>query len=193
MRRFEIVDGIQKDARPCALLEYDTGSREFFITIYEGVSENDLPMTLAACAARGIYHIDAKLSRRWVDERIVPSGRQNLGEVLRAHGLDEYDPFELLVQHDGRCAQDDFFIREITEKPEVPAPSPAQAVGEKLAQARKRRNMTQKALSERSGIPQPSISAIENGAANPTIETLGTLAKGLELYLYVAFEEQRGE
>ena len=42
-----------------------------------------------------------------MQQRIVPTDRQNLGEILRDNGLKEYDEFELLMLATGRCAQDD--------------------------------------------------------------------------------------
>ena len=39
--------------------------------------------------------------------------------------------------------------------------------------------MSQLELAERSGIPRTMISRIEHGSANPTLETIAALAKGL--------------
>ncbi len=48
-----------------------------------------------------------------------------------------------------------------------------------LISARLEQNMTQKQLSERSGVRQSNISRIEKGACMPTLVTLNELAKGL--------------
>lgn len=191
MRRFEIVDGARRKAKACALLTYNPATREFAIEIYESALPDDLPMTLAAHAERGVRRLDPTWSRRWVQERIVPTGRQNLGEVLRAHSLMEYDELTLLVSCEGRCCQDDFYIRELSEAAAPAAapekPSASRAVGERLAQARRQRGLTQVELAHRTGVPQPSISAIERGRANPTVETLQSLARGLELEFWFDF------
>ena len=191
MRRFEIVDGARRKAKACALLTYNTATREFGIEVFEGVSPDDLPMTLAAHAERGVRRLDPTWSRRWVQERIVPTGRQNLGEVLRAHGLMEYDELTLLVSCEGRCSQDDFYVRELPGAADLPASAEkvgaAQTVGERLARARRERGFTQAELAHRTGVPQPSISAIERGHANPTLDTLQSLARGLELEFYFEF------
>lgn len=50
-----------------------------------------------------------------MQQRIVPSDRQNLGQVLKENKLSEYDEFELLMLSNGRCAQDDLYLEEITE------------------------------------------------------------------------------
>lgn len=48
-----------------------------------------------------------------------------------------------------------------------------------LTEARIEAGLTQKELSKRSGIAQGDISKIENGIANPTIETLFRLASAM--------------
>ena len=48
-----------------------------------------------------------------------------------------------------------------------------------LIAARIEKNMTQKELSEKSGIRQSNISRIEKGVCVPTLNTLNELAKGL--------------
>ena len=57
-----------------------------------------------------------------------------------------------------------------------------------LIEARTDAGMTQKELSERSGIRQSNISRIENGTCSPTIATLQALAKGLGKRLVVGFQ-----
>ncbi len=52
-----------------------------------------------------------------------------------------------------------------------------------MIDARKRENITQKELSERTGITQADISRIENGTRNPSLEMVKRLAKGLGMQL----------
>lgn len=49
----------------------------------------------------------------WVSERIIPSGRQNIGTILKNHRLSEYSEISLLRLSRGKCAQDDCYISEI--------------------------------------------------------------------------------
>ncbi|QGF23481.1 helix-turn-helix domain-containing protein [Raineyella fluvialis] len=58
--------------------------------------------------------------------------------------------------------------------------SAQEALGADLADARHGRNITQKVLSDLSGVPQSEISRIESGRANPTIETVARLAAALD-------------
>ena len=53
--------------------------------------------------------------------------------------------------------------------------------------ARKRNNMTQKELAERTGIDQSDISKIETGNANPTLAVLKRLAEGMDMVLKLEF------
>ena len=52
--------------------------------------------------------------------------------------------------------------------------------------ARKEKNLTQKELSQLTGITQADLSKIENGNANPSLNTLLKLAKGLGKKLQVS-------
>ena len=60
-----------------------------------------------------------------------------------------------------------------------------------LIDARKRCNMTQKELSERTGIAQSDISKIETGNANPALSTLKRLAEGMDMVLRLEFVPKR--
>ncbi|NTW96613.1 MAG: helix-turn-helix transcriptional regulator [Erysipelotrichaceae bacterium] len=56
-----------------------------------------------------------------------------------------------------------------------------------IIDARKKTNLTQKELSDRSGIDQADISRLENGTTNPTIKLLQKLANGLDMDLELRF------
>ncbi len=67
---------------------------------------------------------------------------------------------------------------------------PLQELAVKLTEARESRKMTQKTLAECTGITQGDISKIENGRANPSVQTLQRLAKGLQMDLRISFENE---
>ena len=48
-------------------------------------------------------------------------------------------------------------------------------------------NLTQKELSERTGIAQTEISKLENGTRNPSIKLLQRLADGMGMVLNITF------
>ena len=56
-----------------------------------------------------------------------------------------------------------------------------------MIDARTMRNITQKELSERTGIAQTEISRLENGTRNPSIKLLQRLADGMDMVLNVTF------
>ena len=53
--------------------------------------------------------------------------------------------------------------------------------------ARTSQNLTQKELSERTGINQADISKLENGTRNPSINLLKRLAEGMGMTLKIEF------
>lgn len=56
-----------------------------------------------------------------------------------------------------------------------------------LARAREYADLTQKQLSEKTGIYQCDISKIERGNANPSLSTLQRLADGMDMQLKIEF------
>ena len=56
-----------------------------------------------------------------------------------------------------------------------------------MIEARTSLNLTQKELSERTGIAQTEISRLENGTRNPSIKLLQRLAEGMGMVLNVTF------
>ena len=56
-----------------------------------------------------------------------------------------------------------------------------------IAFARMEQNLTQRELSERTGIRQSNISRIENGNCSPTVATLQQIAQGIGKTLHIEF------
>ena len=72
-------------------------------------------------------------------------------------------------------------------KKEYEALAPEYDIIQAMIDARKSQNLTQKDLSERTGITQADISRIEKGTRNPSLEMLKRLALGLGMQLKVEF------
>lgn len=70
---------------------------------------------------------------------------------------------------------------------EYEALEPEFAVIQAMIDARKLKGLTQKELSERTGIAQGDVSKLENGSANPSLRTLQRLAEGLGMKLKLEF------
>ena len=83
------------------------------------------------------------------------------------------------------------FLQEQLQDPEFrkeyEALQPEHAVVQAIIDARKNAELTQKELSERTGIAQGDISKLENGNANPSIRTLQRLAAAMGMTLKVEF------
>ena len=56
-----------------------------------------------------------------------------------------------------------------------------------IIEARTSQNLTQKELSERTGIAQTEISRLENGTRNPSVKLLQRLADGMGMVVNVTF------
>lgn len=76
-------------------------------------------------------------------------------------------------------------------KKEYDALEPEFVIMQAMIDARARSGLTQKQLSERTGIAQGDISKLENGSANPSLHTIRRLAKGLGLQFTIKFEPLR--
>ena len=94
-------------------LIYSRAEKQFVIEITKDADEWKTPLLISSFLKRNITTVDPFHSKEWVKQRIVPTDRQNLGQILRDNGLKEYDEYELLLLGIGRCAQDDHYIDEI--------------------------------------------------------------------------------
>ena len=113
MKVYAIRDASIDKERDLAWLLYYEKERAFHIEICDDVDEWDAPLILSSFVKRGKRALDPYWSRIWVEQRIVPPDRQNLGMILKENGLQEYDEYRLLVLADGRCAQDECFIKPL--------------------------------------------------------------------------------
>lgn len=72
-------------------------------------------------------------------------------------------------------------------KEEYDALEPEFAVIRAILDARREKGITQKELSERTGIAQGDISKLENGSANPSVKTLKRVAAALGKKVKIEF------
>ena len=83
------------------------------------------------------------------------------------------------------------FLEEQLQDPEFrkewDALEPEFAIVQAIIDARKTSGITQKQLSERTGIAQADISRLENGNANPSLSTLKRLASAMDMTLRIEF------
>ena len=84
----------------------------------------------------------------------------------------------------------DFLNQQLQDpefKAEYEALEPEFAIIQAMIDARKATGMTQKELSEATGIAQGDISKLEKGNANPSLRTLQRLAAGMGMRLRLEF------
>lgn len=84
----------------------------------------------------------------------------------------------------------DFLAEQLKDpefKAEWDALQPERAIIQAMIDARKHSGLTQKQLSERTGIAQADISKLENGNANPSLRTLQRLAAGMGMKVKIEF------
>lgn len=83
------------------------------------------------------------------------------------------------------------FLNEQLKNPEIRREYDALesefALMQSMIDARKAAGLTQKQLSERTGIAQSDISKLESGSGNPSLRTLQRLADGLGMVLRLEF------
>jgi len=78
-------------------------------------------------------------------------------------------------------------IKDPEFRAEYEALEPEFAIIQAMIDARKNAGITQKQLSEITGIAQSDISKLETGVANPSLKTMQRLASGMGMQLKVEF------
>ncbi len=110
MRIFAIRDESALDQKDLGYLLYYETEKRFYIELPDDADSWETPLLLASFIKRGERTVNSYWSKIWVQQRIVPQDRQNIGMVLRDNGLSQYDEFDLLMLSMGRCAQDDYYL-----------------------------------------------------------------------------------
>ena len=91
----------------------------------------------------------------------------------------------------------DSYLKEKMKNPEFKAEydalEPDFAIMQAIIDARKESGLTQKQLSEKTGITQADISRLERGNANPSLLTLQRLASGMNMRLKLEFVKTAAE
>ena len=116
MKIFAIRDESAVEQVDLAYLLYYELEKRFYIELPENADPWETPLLLSSFVKQGETSINSYWSKMWVQQRIVPTDRQNLGQVLKDNNLKEYDEFGLLMLSMGRCAQDDYYLVPIEEE-----------------------------------------------------------------------------
>ena len=115
MKIFEILD--KENEISIGVLLYYEKEGTYIIELQEYLDEWTAPLLFACYVRKKIYTIPREISFLWVKERVIPSGRQNISDILAHHKLKSYDEMKLLEISEGRCSQDSLFIKKIEKLP----------------------------------------------------------------------------
>lgn len=115
MKAYEIWDG--ENNRSIGILQYYEKEKNYIIELQEDLDEWTAPLLFTSFVCRGIYTIPRQESFLWVKERVIPSGRQNIGDILSNHKIMEYDEQKILEISRGKCSQDSLYIKKIDRLP----------------------------------------------------------------------------
>lgn len=119
MKIYEIYDR-ENDIEIGTLLYYEK-EKAFIIELVDKIDEWTAPLMLDGFVKKKVYTIPKDISYDWVKERVIPSGRQNINDILRQSKLKEYDEMKLLELSEGLCCQDSLCIRKLSKLPEYVA------------------------------------------------------------------------
>ena len=98
------------------------------------------------------------------------------GQLMGAYGIMWNDDLDIEAET----------IYEEGETVQTVKPAANIMVGNAVAAARARKGLSQKELSEATGIDQSDLSKIERGVANPSVGTLSRIAEALDAKLLVS-------
>ena len=115
MKIFAIRDATDSSLKNLAYLLYYESSKQFYIELPDNADPWETPLLLDAFVQKGEHTVNSYWSRIWVQQRIVPSDRQNIGQILRDNKVKTYDEYALLTLSSGRCEQDDYYLVPIDE------------------------------------------------------------------------------
>lgn len=115
MKIYEIWD--EESNRSIGILQYFEKERCYVIELQDDLDEWTAPLLFTSFVSRGIYTIPRQESYIWVKERVIPSGRQNIGAILSHHKMAQYDEMKMLEISRGRCSQDHLCIKKIDALP----------------------------------------------------------------------------
>lgn len=116
MKIFEIIDG--ENSLLAGVLLYYEKEKTCIIELPEYLDEWTAPLLFTSYVNKKIYTIPRDISFLWVKERVIPSGRQNIKEILAKHHMESYDEMRFLEISEGRCSQDSLYIKKIDVLPD---------------------------------------------------------------------------
>lgn len=116
MKIFQIID--EENELSVGILLYYEKDQTCIIELPEDLDEWTAPLLFTSYVKKKIYTIPRDISFLWVKERVIPSGRQNIKDILAQHHMQSYDEMKFLEISEGRCSQDSLYIKRVDELPD---------------------------------------------------------------------------
>ena len=108
---YAVVNSITRER--VGILHCDVEQDLFTMDIAHDVDLWSMSLLMQYSVEKGSYFMDNDVCRRWVDERIIPAGRQNISEILRDNGLEKWTRYGMLMISMGHSTQDEIIIEEL--------------------------------------------------------------------------------
>ena len=104
MKSYAIYDEDLERTSAIGYLFYYEKSESFVIELCEDLDEWEAPLLFQTLIREKRYTISSENSLMWVKERVIPSGRQNIGSILKKYKLKEKNnKFFLNYNHHYYC------------------------------------------------------------------------------------------
>ena len=116
MKYFEIRSDYRDNDRLYGVVIYDENLNQYMVELPDDLEFKDAPILLDTAIEDGTRTVGPYITHLWIEQRVIPPDRQNINSILLEAGLERYDEHKLLVISDGRCAQDDYFLKPIPAK-----------------------------------------------------------------------------
>lgn len=116
MKSYAIYDADLNRTTAIGYMFYYEKAESFIIELCEDLDEWEAPLLFQGLVQQDIYTVSKEDSLLWVKERVIPSGRQNIGMVLKNHRLKTYSEMALLALSKGKCSQDSCYLEEVSEE-----------------------------------------------------------------------------
>lgn len=116
MKIFDILDS-DGDISVGVLLYYEK-LNTFIIELQDNLDEWTAPLLFTGLVRQGIFTVPRDISLMWVQERLIPPTRQNIGMILSNHKLEAYDEMKLLEITKGICSQDGLYLKSRDNLPD---------------------------------------------------------------------------
>lgn len=83
---------------------------DFSVKLFDGLIPFEVPIDFVGGYTNGQREFGMQPTFDWMKDRVIPSGRQNIDEILKEAGLKEYSVEGLFFYCNGRSSRDNFSL-----------------------------------------------------------------------------------